>query len=78
LVISIRLFYDQLNEWLEAYRESSSGSARRRAKRIRAVYEPADPIPGEIPDQEADQFLKTARDMFREAAEVTGAKILAS
>lgn len=77
-LVPTRVFHDQLSEWVKAYLESSVGSARRRARRIRAIYEIAAPILGEIPDPEASQFLGTIRNMFRDAAEAVGAKVLAS
>ena len=76
-LVTTRLFHDQLNEWGQAYQESNFGSARRRANRIRGIYELAAPIPGELPVPEVSQFLDTIRAMFRGAAEAAGAQVLA-
>jgi hypothetical protein len=75
-LISSRLFHDQLKEWVGAYQEASYGSARRRANRIRAIYEVAAPIPGDLPAPGASNFLDAISAMFREAAEAAGAIVL--
>lgn len=75
-LVGTRLFRDQLVAWAQAYGESSAGSARRRANHIRGIYEDAAPIPGEVPVPEATEFLDAVRDMFRQAAEAAGAKVL--
>lgn len=71
-----RLQLDHLKEWGDAYAEAGGGSARRRARVIRGVYEAAAAVPAEIPTVEATEFLDAIRATFRSAAEAAGAKVV--
>lgn len=71
-----RLQLDHLKEWSDAYVEAGGGSARRRARIIRDVYEVAVAVPNEVPTAEAIDFLDAIREVFRQAAEAGGAKVV--
>jgi len=71
-----RLFQDYLNDWITAYAHRGTGSTRVRAREIRTIYETAAPVPEETPAEESVEFLDAVRDLFREAAEAAGAKVV--
>jgi len=71
-----RLFQDHLNDWGVAYAHRSYGSTHTRARDIRNIYEVSAPVPGETPAPEANNFLDIVRNLFREACEVAGARVV--
>ncbi|MBI4504023.1 MAG: hypothetical protein HY691_00690 [Chloroflexi bacterium] len=71
-----RLFRDHVAEWLVAYEFRGTGSTRPRAQVIRGIYEAAAPILAEVPGKASTELLDVFRDLFREAAEAAGAKVV--
>src|SRR2546426_1528205 len=52
-----RLFHERVKEWSIAYSHRGTGSTRERARDIEAIYEQAAPIPGEMADPRASEFV---------------------
>jgi len=75
-LVKNRLFQDHLNDWGVAYAHRSYGSTHTRARDIRNIYEVSAPVPGETPAPEANNFLDIVRNLFREACEVAGARVV--
>lgn len=72
-----RMREEHLNEWTVAYSQRGTGSARVRAKEIRSINEDVAPVPDEVPAPLASKLLDDFRKIFREAAAVAGAEIIA-
>ncbi|BET67219.1 hypothetical protein ASA1KI_21370 [Opitutales bacterium ASA1] len=75
--VSKRLREDQLNEWGTAFARRGTGSGLQRARDVRAINEVVAPVPGEAPTPFASRLLDDLRNVFREAVEAAGARIVA-
>jgi hypothetical protein len=75
-LIENRLFRDHVSDWLRAYEFRGTGSTRLRSQEIRGIYEDVAPILAEVPGKASTAFLDTFRELFRQAAGATGARIV--
>ncbi len=72
---SRRILEEQITEWTRAYEHRGTGSTRTRARDMVAIYENAAPIPNEMPDNDANNFLFDLRELISEAIREGGGDI---
>ena len=70
-----RLLVEQLTAWRSAFDHRGYGSTRVRAREVLSVYELAAPVPNEMPDKEANDFLFEIRELVAESIEAGGGEI---
>ncbi len=67
-----RLFHERVKAWSIAYSHRGTGSTRERARDIEAIYEQAAPIPGEMADPRASEFVASVLKVAQAAVERKG------
>lgn len=75
--VARRMREEHLPNWVAAYAERGTGSAWRRATKIRSINDEVAPVPDEVPAPLASKLLDDFRGIFREAVEAAGAEIIA-
>jgi len=75
-LISVRLSAGRLNEWIVAFERRGTGSTRIRARDIQGIYDVAAPMPSENSALSFADFLDAIRDLFEEAVQAAGARII--
>ena len=67
-----RLINEHLTDWRRGMEYKGKGSADRRARDIRAIYELAVPVPGTVNSALALEFMRNVRKLVQEAVESNG------
>lgn len=70
-----RLLEDRLGSWRDAYDLRGAGSTRVRAREIATLYEAAAPVPSEMPEREANEFLFEIRELVAQSIEAGGGRV---
>jgi len=76
--VESRVRDSHLKDWIHAFNDGGTGSARRRAYAIEAIFDQSAPLLGETPDELSYELIQFVRRLVREAIEAGGGKMLNS
>ena len=62
-----RVLDERITGWVEAYEHRGAGSTRVRAREVVTLYEEAAPVPNEMPDPAANEFLFELRELIADS-----------
>jgi len=75
-LVVARLWQDPLRHWLDAYVRKGKGSGRLRNRDLWSIFNEAAPILTDVPTPEASEFLDVMRDLFRQAVDEAGGRVV--
>lgn len=73
--VAAQLLEEPLPQWMMAYEYRGGGSTHDRAHDIKAIYEEAAPVPGEVMNREAAEFLREVRKLVHKAIHDAGGEL---